>query len=114
MYIWLELGTQLVDPMVQLTESERSALSQLDKFAKVCNEVLRRIERHQDDAATMALSAALLEQNPECYTVWTFRRRVLSEQMLVSWPQLSLVLAEPAGRHLCTYIRACSVLSVLS
>ena len=59
--------------------------------------MLRRIKRHQDDAATMALSAALLEQNPECYTVWTFRRRVLSEQMLVSWHLLFLVLARPAA-----------------
>ena len=57
---------------------------QLDKFARVCNEVLQRIERHQSDAATLALSAALLEQNPECYTIWTFRRTVLCEEKLVS------------------------------
>ena len=51
---------------------------QLDKFARVTNEVLQRIADGKHDAATMALSAALLEQNPECYTVWGHRREVLA------------------------------------
>ena len=50
---------------------------QLDKFARVTNEVLQRIADGKRDAATLALSAALLEQNPECYTVWSFRREAL-------------------------------------
>lgn len=50
---------------------------QLDKFSRVCNEVLRRIAAQQEDEETLKLTAALLEQNPECYTVWNYRRRVL-------------------------------------
>ena len=70
---------------------------QLEKFARVCNEVLQRIDRHQSDATTMALSAALLEQNPECYTVWTFRRRVLSDTRLVSFLLPLEICCSPAA-----------------
>lgn len=58
-------------------QAQHAAKLRLDKFSRVCNEVLRRIAAQQEDEETLKLTAALLEQNPECYTVWNYRRRVL-------------------------------------
>ena len=61
---------------------------QLEKFAKVSNEVLQRIADGKRDAVTLSLSAALLEQNPECYTVWSHRREAV--MVCRAWPGLHL------------------------
>ena len=57
---------------------------QLQKFSRVCNEVLRRVAAQQTDDESLKLSAALLEQNPECYTVWNYRRTALQDVLQVT------------------------------
>ncbi|KAK9807311.1 hypothetical protein WJX73_000196 [Symbiochloris irregularis] len=47
----------------------------LQKLSRVCNEVLKRVAEDRVDEESLKLAAALLEQNPECYSVWNYRRR---------------------------------------
>ena len=52
---------------------------QLALFSRLCNEVLERRAAKRYDAESMMLAAKLLEQNPEVYTVWNYRREALAE-----------------------------------
>ena len=77
-------------------------LLQLQKFSRVCNEVLQRVAAQQDDEESLKLSAALLEQNPECYTVWNYRRRAMQPVLQVGngppWRTVLLKYLEYAGK----------------
>lgn len=50
---------------------------QLALFSRLCNEVLARRTARRYDAESLTLAARLLEQNPEVYTVWNYRREAL-------------------------------------
>ena len=56
---------------------------QLALFSRLCNEVLSRRALKRYDAESLALAAALLEQNPEVYTAWNFRREALQTALEV-------------------------------
>jgi geranylgeranyl transferase type-2 subunit alpha len=47
--------------------------------------VLARRAARQHDAESLGLAAKLLEQNPEVYTVWNFRREALESILKVLW-----------------------------
>lgn len=51
---------------------------QLALFSRLCNEVLERRVSKRYDAESIMLAAKLLEQNPEVYTVWNYRREALA------------------------------------
>ena len=51
---------------------------QLALFSRLCNEVLERRAAKRYDAESIMLAAKLLEQNPEVYTVWNYRREALA------------------------------------
>ena len=50
---------------------------QLALFSRLCNEVLARRAAGRRDAESLTLAARLLEQNPEVYTAWNYRREAL-------------------------------------
>lgn len=52
--------------------------TQLALFSRLCNEVLERRAAKKYDAESMMLAAKLLEQNPEVYSVWNYRREALA------------------------------------
>jgi geranylgeranyl transferase type-2 subunit alpha len=52
---------------------------QVALYSKLTEEVLRRKRSKQYDAESLLLSAKLLEQNPEVYTIWNYRREALEE-----------------------------------
>ena len=52
-------------------------VTQLALFSRLCNEVLERRAAKKYDTESMMLAAKLLEQNPEVYTVWNYRREAL-------------------------------------
>ena len=62
---------------------------QLALFSRLCNEVLERRAAKRYDAESMMLAAKLLEQNPEVYTVWNYRREGLAEILKVLSPYSS-------------------------
>ncbi len=85
---------------------------QLALFSRLCNEVLTRRAAKKYDAESMMLAAKLLEQNPEVYTVWNYRREALAGVLkvlsirIVTFPekcilQLSLAScnAQPPPEH---------------
>ena len=78
--IW---GSDLSCATHRNSHSAPLCIVQLQKFSRVCNEVLRRIAAQQSDTESLKLSAALLEQNPECYTVWNYRRKSLQSTLQV-------------------------------
>ena len=79
---------------------------QLALFSRLCNEVLSRRAAKRYDGESLALAAALLEQNPEVYTAWNFRREALQTALEVCslLPSCCLVgcvkscLREPASQ----------------
>ena len=56
---------------------------QLSLFSRLCNEVLARRAAKRYDEESLALASALLEQNPEVYTAWNFRREALQQALKV-------------------------------
>lgn len=56
---------------------------QLALFSRLCNEVLARRAAKRYDEESLALASALLEQNPEVYTAWNFRREALQQALKV-------------------------------
>ncbi|KAK9839427.1 hypothetical protein WJX81_001433 [Elliptochloris bilobata] len=58
-------------------EKQRAAGKRLALFSRLCNEVLARRAAKRYDEKSLALAGALLEQNPEVYTAWNFRREAL-------------------------------------
>ena len=70
---------------------------QLALFSRLCNEVLERRAAKRYDAESMMLAAKLLEQNPEVYTVWNYRREGLAEIFKVLSPFSAKVPAMSAA-----------------
>ena len=60
------------------TAPEPVLLAQLALFSRLCNVVLERRAAKRYDAESITLAAKLLEQNPEVYTVWNYRREALA------------------------------------
>lgn len=56
---------------------------QLALFSRLCNEILARRAARRYDPESMILAAKLLEQNPEVYTVWNYRREALQDTLQV-------------------------------
>ena len=56
---------------------------QLALFSRLCNEVLARRAAKRYEEESLALASALLEQNPEVYTAWNFRREALQQALEV-------------------------------
>ena len=56
---------------------------QLALFSTLCNEVLRRRAAKMYNPESLALAATLLEQNPEMYTVWNYRREAIGRRLQV-------------------------------
>ena len=56
---------------------------QLALLSRLCNEVLARRAAQRYDEESLALASALLEQNPEVYTAWNFRREALQQALKV-------------------------------
>ena len=61
-----------------LIRSPRAARPQAELYGTLCREVLDRRRRGDHDAASLDLSAKLLELNPEVYSVWNYRREALA------------------------------------
>ncbi len=61
-----------------------SVTVQVKLYSELSTEVLRRREAKQYDAQSLMLAGKLLEQNPELYTVWNFRREALATVLDVS------------------------------
>lgn len=72
---------------------------QIALYSKLTTAVLTRRTAKQYDAETLALAGKLLEQNPELYTVWNYRREALLETLKVSGPSASL---QTMQNKLCT------------
>lgn len=53
-------------------------------YGTLTKEVLRRKAAQQYDEESLNLAAKLLEQNPEVYTVWNYRRGALTDILDVS------------------------------
>lgn len=77
-------------------------LWQLALFSRLTYEVLARRAAKQYDAESMTLAAKLLEQNPEVYTVWNYRREALQDTLQACESQIStLCLMFPRREHTC-------------
>ena len=61
----------------------RAGAVQLALFSRLCIEVLARRAAQRYDEESLALASALLEQNPEVYTAWNFRREALQQALKV-------------------------------
>ena len=59
---------------------------QVKLYSELSTEVLQRRDAKQYDAQSLMLAGKLLEQNPELYTVWNFRREALETVLDVSRP----------------------------
>ncbi len=59
-------------------------LLQIALFSRLTTEVLLRRTAKQYDEESLKLAAKLLEQNPELYTVWNYRREALQDKLQVS------------------------------
>ena len=57
---------------------------QIALYSKLTTAVLTRRAAKQYDEETLALAGKLLEQNPELYTVWNYRREALQDKLKVS------------------------------
>ncbi len=66
-----DLGKQQADPAFLDDSVIQGAL-----YVQLLREVLSRKAASRSDAESLALSAKLLELNPEVYTVWNYRREV--------------------------------------
>lgn len=64
--------------------TEADQFAQLALFSRLSNEVLSRRAARRYDPESMTLAAKLLEQNPEVYTVWNYRREALKDTLQVS------------------------------
>ncbi|KAK9815813.1 hypothetical protein WJX72_010090 [[Myrmecia] bisecta] len=59
-------------------EKVQAAKQRVALYSQLTGEVLRRRLARQYDAESLHLAAKLLEQNPEVYTVWNYRREALT------------------------------------
>ena len=57
---------------------------QIALYSKLTSLVLTRRAAGQYDEETLVLAGKLLEQNPELYTVWNYRREALQDKLKVS------------------------------
>ncbi|KAK9917835.1 hypothetical protein WJX75_008732 [Coccomyxa subellipsoidea] len=62
-------------------EKTKASKQRLALFSRLSNEVLSRRAARRYDPESMTLSAKLLEQNPEVYTVWNYRREALKDTL---------------------------------
>ncbi|CAL8463367.1 g2901 [Coccomyxa elongata] len=62
-------------------EKVKASKQRLALFSRLCNEVLARRAARRYDPEPMILAAKLLEQNPEVYTVWNYRREALQDTL---------------------------------
>ena len=77
---------------------------QLALFSRLCNEVLARRAAQRYDEESLALASALLEQNPEVYTAWNFRREGLQQALKVrllclAWHPAAPQVSYKPSRH---------------
>ncbi len=57
---------------------------QIALFSRLTTEVLNRRAAKQYDEESLKLAGKLLEQNPEMYTVWNYRREALQGKLQAS------------------------------
>lgn len=62
-------------------EKAKASYQRLALFSRLSNEVLARRAARRYDPESMILAAKLLEQNPEVYTVWNYRREALQDTL---------------------------------
>ena len=59
---------------------------QMALYSKLTTAVLSKRAAQHYDKETLTLAGKLLEQNPELYTVWNYRREALHDQLKVGIP----------------------------
>ena len=59
-------------------EKQLARAKKTEQYKMLAKEVLRRRAARVYDEKSLALTNKFLEINPECYTVWNFRREMLS------------------------------------
>lgn len=56
---------------------------QIALYSRLATEVLNRRAAKQYDPESLKLAGKLLEQNPELYTIWNYRREALQSKLQV-------------------------------
>ena len=56
---------------------------QIALYSRLATEVLNRRAAKQYDQESLKLAGKLLEQNPELYTIWNYRREALQSKLQV-------------------------------
>lgn len=73
-------------------QQRHDILLQIALFSRLTTEVLLRRRAKQYDEESLKLAAKLLEQNPELYTIWNYRREALQDKLQVSKMTFSDIL----------------------
>lgn len=76
---------------------------QIALYSKLTTAVLTRRAAKQYDADTLTLASKLLEQNPELYTVWNYRREALQETLKVRMPPTSIMTQQNKHAKRCPW-----------
>lgn len=69
-----------VDPK---SMSQAYLVTQIALYSRLATEVLNRRAAKQYDQESLKLAGKLLEQNPELYTIWNYRREALQGKLQV-------------------------------
>jgi geranylgeranyl transferase type-2 subunit alpha len=77
-------GVTKADFLAVDEEKRISRAKKTEQYKALAKEVLRRRAARIYDDKSFALTSKLLEVNPECYTVWNFRREMLNKTFAAS------------------------------
>lgn len=72
---------------------------QFQQFRQLTKAVLKSVEAGQTSEEALAQSALLLQKNPDVYTVWNYRRNVLSPELEVGTSCAWAPIAGPLRGH---------------
>lgn len=67
---------------------------QIALYSRLATEVLNRRATKQYDQESLKLAGKLLEQNPELYTIWNYRREALQSKLQVCQTSTVCVAAD--------------------
>lgn len=82
-----------IDPK---TVSQACLVTQIALYSRLATEVLNRRAAKQYDQESLKLAGKLLEQNPELYTIWNYRREALQSKLQV---RQAITVCAAANKH---------------
>ena len=88
---------------------------QIALYSRLATEVLNRRAAKQYDQESLKLAGKLLEQNPELYTIWNYRREALQSKLQVRQTSTAYVAADTWHAYiklLDCYLQACDCVPI--